>query len=449
MRKARIVVCGGGLAGIAAACEATGLGAEVTLVERRPFLGGRAYSFTDDAGRELDNGQHVFLGCCPAYVRLMRLIGSERHLARQRLLSIPVLAPDGSRADLAATRGLPSPLHLTRALAGYGHLTPAERARVARAMSRLGALGPRKRARLDGISFADWLERNGQSREAIERFWDLVVLPTCNDRSHRVSAALAAFVFSEGMLSTRDASAIGWSRVPLTRLVEPAVERFLSARGSRVIRRTAVAEAGPGGVLLTDGTELASDGVVLALPPDRARDVSSAAIPDDPGLGYSPIVNVHLFHDRPVLDEPFVAVIDSPAQWVFDRRGMSGVPGDPHVVVSISAAHAEMGVPRAELAEAMAEEVARVIPGARDARLRDWAVIKEAKATFAAAPGQAARRPGARTALERVALAGAWTATGWPATMEGAIRSGIRAAREVMGDLPPGAWQAPERAGAA
>ncbi len=438
MSAPRIVVCGGGLAGIAAACEAVGLGAQVTLVERRPFLGGRAFSFTDEEGRQLDNGQHVFLGCCPAYVRLMRLLGTDGHLHRQPLLRIPVLGSDGTTALLAATSRLPSPLHLTKALATYSHLSLRERAAVARAMSKLGTLGPRRRARLDGMAFSDWLADNGQSEDAIERFWDLVVLPTCNDRSHRVSAALAAFVFTEGMLSSPTASAVGWSRVPLSQLVEPAVERFLTARGSRVLRGQAVIEAGPGGVRLGDGTELGADGVILALPAERTRQVASAALPEDPGLGHSPIVNVHLFHDRRILEDPFVAVLDSPLQWVFDRRQMSGAPGEPHVVVSISGAHAEMGVPRAELAESMADELARVIPAAREAKLRGWAVVKEARATFAPAPGQAARRPGPRTALERVALAGAWTATGWPATMEGAIRSGIRAAREVMGDAPPG-----------
>lgn len=443
MTPPRIVVCGGGLAGIAAACEAVGLGAQVTLVERRPFLGGRAFSFTDDNGRELDNGQHVFLGCCPAYVRLMRLLGTDGALFRQPLLRIPVLARDGTSALLAATPGLPSPLHLTKSLAAYSHLSLRERAAAAKTMGLLGALGPRRRAQLDGVAFSDWLADHGQSQDAIERFWDLVVLPTCNDRSNRVSAALAAFVFSEGMLSSRTASAVGWSRVPLTRLVEPSVERFLAAHGSRVIRGQAVTEAGPGGVLLGDGSELEADGVILALTAERTRQVASAALAEEPGLGHSPIVNVHFFHDRQVLDDPFVAVIDSPLQWVFDRRQMSDTPGDPHVVVSISGAHQEMGVPRSDLAEAMADELARVIPAARDAKLRGWAVVKEARATFSASPGQAARRPGPRTPLERVALAGAWTATGWPATMEGAIRSGIRAAREAMGDAPPGARTGP------
>ena len=432
-------MCGGGLAGVAAAVEAAGRGAEVTLVERRPFLGGKAYSFTEpETGREVDNGQHVFLGCCPAYMGLLRLLGTIGSTSLQARLDVPVRDRAGRRGALRAAP-LPAPFHLGISFAAYPHLSAAEKAGAARALAALAAMPARARARIDGVSFAGWLADRGQSPAAVRRFWDLIVLPTCNDRSDRVSAALAAFVFRRGFLETTRGSAIGWSRVGLTRLVDPSARAFLRARGGRVIAGATVAEAGPGGVTLADGASLAADAVVLALSPQRVRAVAPAALAEDPGLGSSPIVNVHVWYDRPVMDEPFTAIVDSPAQWVFNRTAMGGGDGSTHhIAVSISGARDEIDVPRAELAETMRAELEGLFPRARTARVLASAVVKEPQATFAAAPGQAARRPGPATPLERVALAGAWTATGWPATMEGAVRSGITAARHVLG-----AWTAP------
>lgn len=427
------MVCGGGLAGIAAACEAAGRGAEVTLVERRPFLGGKAFSFTDPhSGREVDNGQHVFLGCCPAYIGLLRALGTLRNTTLQSRLDTPVRDRSGRRGHLRAAR-LPAPLHLGPSFAAYPLLSAREKLAALRALGALATLGAGARDALDERSFADWLADRGQGEGAIARFWDLIVLPTCNDRSDRVSAALAAFVFREGFLRTTRGSAIGWSRVGLTRLVDPAARDFLAARGGRVVTGRAVTEAGPDGVRLGDGEWIDADGVVLALPPERAHEACPEGVGPSTGLEASPIVNVHLWYDRPVMDEPFTAVVDSPVQWIFNRTAMGDpVPDGHHLAVSISGARREITVPRAELAAAVRSEVEHLLPAAGRAALMATAVVKEPHATFAARPGQAAHRPGTATALEGVALAGAWTATGWPATMEGAVRSGIRAARHAI-----------------
>jgi len=402
-------------------------------VERRPFLGGRAFSFVDpETGTEVDNGQHVFLGCCTAYIGLLRLIGALERTTLQPALDAPVRDRAGRTGALRADR-LPAPLHLGISFATFPHLTLREKAAALPALAALGALTPRRRAALDGTAFADWLAGHGQGPAAIRAFWDLIVLPTCNDRSDRVSAALAAFVFQEGFLKTRTGAAIGWSRVGLTQLVDPPARRFLAGRGARVVAGEGVVAAGGGSVTLTDGSELPADAVVLALPPDRARQVAPAALPEDPGLGSSPIVNIHLWYDRPVMDELFTAVIDSPAQWVFNRTRMGDLPGPgQHLAISISGAREEVELPKADLLSSFAEEIRRLYPRAGDARLERATVVKEPQATFAARPGQAARRPGAATPVPGVALAGAWTDTGWPATMEGAVRSGITAARLAL-----------------
>jgi squalene-associated FAD-dependent desaturase len=431
--RPRLVVCGGGLAGIAAACEGALLGAEVTLVERRPFLGGKAFSFRDpDTGVEVDNGQHVFLACCTAYVGLLRVLGALGDTVRQPLLRAPVRDRTGREGALWAAR-LPAPLHMVPSFAAYPHLSARQKASAARALVALAALRPGAVAALDDVSFAQWLRGHGQDDGAVARFWDLIVLPTCNDRSDRVSAALAAFVFQEGFLRTRGGSAIGYARVGLTRLVDPPARRFVAARGGRVLTGRAVAEASGDGVVLGDGERLPADAVVLALPPPRVRAVASAALPADPGLGASPIVNVHVWYDRPVMPEPFVAVLDSPAQWVFNRTLMDGDrEAGQHLAVSVSGAREEVDRPKEALVEQFDAELRHLFPAARTARTVRALVVKEPEATFAAAPGQGARRPGPATSDPGLALAGAWTDTGWPATMEGAVRSGIRAARLAL-----------------
>lgn len=435
VRGAHVLVAGGGLAGIASAVEATARGARVTLVERRPFLGGKTFSFTDPGtGVQLDNGQHVHLGCCTAYMALLARLGSLGLTRIQPALHVDVRDRAGRHGVLTARR-LPPPLHMGPSFARYGLLSTGERARALRALLALAALGDEGRAALDHVSFGEWLRAHGQRDAAIERFWDVVILPTCNDRSDRVSAALAAFVITEGLMRTRGGAAIGWSMVGLSQLVDGPARWLLRDAGGDVLTGAAVTRAGEGGVTLDDGREIRADAVVLALPPGRAHAACPDALPVDPALGEAPIVNVHLWYDRPVLDHTVLAVVDSPVQWMFDRTAITGegAPGQ-HIALSISGAHAEMGVPRTDLAAAMDREVRALFPGTR-AALRASAVTKDARATFAPSPGQALRRPGPATPLKGVALAGTWTATGWPATMEGAVRSGLAAVDVLEGAL--------------
>ncbi len=431
MSERRIVVCGGGLAGIAAALEASARGAHVTLVERRPFLGGKAFSFTED-GTTIDNGQHVFLGCCSAYRQFIRELGVEHLTHLQPVMDVPVRDRAGRRGALRAAP-LPAPLHLSGSFATYPLLTVRQKVTALRALLALGALRPSARRALDDITFAQWLARHGQGTEAIRNFWDLIVLPTCNDRSERVSAALAIFVLQEGFFRSRHGAAVGWSRVGLTELVDPAARRVLAARGARLITGVGVERLAEGSVELGGGRSLPADGVVLAVPHQRASRLCPEAA-TRPDTGAAPIVNVHVWFDRPVMEDPFVAIVDSPAQWAFNGDALSG--GDDHrVTVSMSGAHGEVAQPKAELIRMVTHELAELFPAARAARVMRTACVKEPRATFDPSPGQAARRPPTRTAVPGVVLAGAWTATGWPETMEGAVRSGILAARE----LTPGA----------
>lgn len=420
---------------MAAAAEAALLGAKVTLIERRPFLGGRAFSYRDEFGVDVDNGQHVFLGCCTAYRAFIRLIGAERNVVLQPGLSAEIRLRDGSTGHLEAAYA-PAPLHLLPSFSRYPFLSKREKTGVVRALLALRALTERGRRSLDRVSFGDWLRDHGQSRRAIDHFWDLIVLPTCNDRSDRVSAAIGAFVYREGILKTRDASAIGWSRVGLSTLVDGPFRAFLARLGGEVRTGSGVVRVGPDEVELTNGETVPADGVILALPPDRAAAVAPDAV-RDPGLGTSPIVNVHAWFDRPVMAAPFAAILDGVSQWVFNRTAMNLAEpvqeGRHHVVVSISGAHDEVEMPKESLIRAVVDELRTALPGARNADLHHAVCIKEPDATFGVGPGQAAKRPGPESAVPGITLAGTWTDTRWPATMESAVRSGMTAARHAVG----------------
>ena len=424
-----MIVCGGGLAGIGAAVEAALCGARVTLLERRPFLGGKAFSFDLD-GTEIDNGQHVFLGCCTAYQWLLGQLGALADVTLPSRLRVVVRDRAGTTGVLAASR-LPAPLHIGPSFARFPLLSGVEKARAVRALTTLMLLRDADRLALDDVSFGDWLGDHGQRAGAIERFWDLIVLPTCNDRSDRVSAALAAYVFREGLFRTRGGSAIGRSRVGLTTLVDARTRRFVEGKGGTVRTGTSVVQAESGSVVLGDGSRLTGDAVILALPAAKAATVAPSAVDPTPDLGSSPILNLHLWFDRKIMAEDFIAVVDSPAQWIF---GHQGAASGQRLVVSVSGARAEIAQSKTTLIETFVDEIRVLFPGAAHARLERAHVVKEPDATFAAAPGQARARPNSQTRDPSVFLAGSWTNTGWPATMEGAVRSGILAARLSLRD---------------
>jgi squalene-associated FAD-dependent desaturase len=435
----RVVVIGGGLAGIAAALDCAEAETEVTLVEVRPRLGGAAYSFERD-GLWLDNGQHVFLRCCEAYRSLLRRLGSEGDTVLQERLELPVLAPGRPTAWLRRT-GLPAPLHLAGSLLRYRHLKPAERLAAVRAARALGRVDPDDPG-ADSRSFGEWLAERGQSPAAIEALWELIGRPTLNLSARDASLAAAAFVFRVGLLEHADAGDIGYARAPLQRIHGDAALAALHAAGVDVRpgwRATAIdhhdgrlSVAGP-------AERLDADAVVLAVPHERAARLLPPGAVADPEalerLGNSPIVNLHVCYDRRVFEHEFAAVVGSPVQYVFDRTGSSGLQRGQCLAVSLSAADEEAEMAADELRARFEAALAELLPAARGARTERFVVTREHMATFRAAPGVRALRPGPGTAIHGLALAGAWTDTGWPATMEGAVRSGHEAAKVALAAL--------------
>jgi hydroxysqualene dehydroxylase len=437
MNGMRVTVIGGGLAGITAALDCARDGAAVTLLEARGRLGGAAYSFERD-GLRADNGQHVFLRCCTAYRGLLEDLEATGCVELQPRLRIAVLAPGAEPAWLYRS-SLPAPLHLAGALLRYRPLSIRQRLSVARAMRRLGRIDPESAA-TDRRSFGEWLGQEGQDEYAREAVWELIVRPTLNLRAQDASLAQVAQVFQTGLLHDATAGDIGIARVPLSEIHDRAARRALARAGVDVRLRSGAAAVRPDGVQLcvqiSGAPAVTADAVVVAVPPARAVRL----VPEQAGvdtaiaaeLGSSPIVNLHVVYDRRVLDLPFAAGIGTPVQWVFDRTRNAGLRSGQYLVVSLSAADAELGATSDELRNRYLPALAELLVRARDAAVEKFFVTREHAATFRAAPGARAWRPPARTGVPGLVLAGAWTNTGWPATMEGAVRSGHEAARLAL-----------------
>ena len=438
------VVVGGGLAGITTAVALADAGVRVTLLEGRPRLGGLAFSFRRGA-LTVDNGQHVYLRCCTAYRWFLDRVDGAGLAPLQDRLDVPVLdraKPAGSRLGRLRRDALPVPLHLGRSLATYPHLSLAERARVGRAALALKRLDLADPA-LDSEDFGSWLTRLGQSARAVEALWDLVGVATLNAVAGDASLGLAAMVFKTGLLSDPGAADIGWARVPLSELHDRLARKALDSAGVRTELRTRVTSISPrsngGWSVQVPGETRDADAVVLAVPQREAHGLLPEGALDAPQrlleIGTAPILNVHVVYDRKVLRRPFFAALGTPVQWVFDRTEASGLSEGQYLALSQSAARDEIDEPVSALRGRYLPELERLLPGARGAEVRDFFVTRERTATFAPTPGVGRLRPGARTKAPGLYLAGAWTATGWPATMESAVRSGVSAAAAVLSAL--------------
>jgi hydroxysqualene dehydroxylase len=414
----RVAVVGAGLAGLAATMDLADAGITVELFERSRLLGGRATSF-EVGGREVDNGQHVFLACCTEFVDFVRRAGMESALHVQERFDAVVLARDGTAGRLRAAN-LPAPFHLLASFVRYPHLDVGSKLQVAAALA--SALFSRNAG---AGTFEAWLESTNQGAGTRRGFWDPFFIPALNAPFDRVSNADAMFVLTTAFLRDASAARFGFSNVPLAHIAAAAAERAAAVHTSTAVTRVRASEGGVE-LQLLGGQTRRFDAAVLAVTP-RAL---SNMLEDAPAYGIDgldafvpfPIVDVHLWHDGPSIGYDFAAALDSPIQWIFEKA-----PG--YLCCSCSAAEEYLRLPTQQLEALAWDEVRTFLRLPSTTKLVDAAVTRNPEATYLPQPG--APRPGQRTTRPEIAIAGAWTQTGWPDTMESAVRSGRSAARAV------------------
>lgn len=440
-----VAVVGGGLAGLAAGCALAEAGYKVTLLERRPYVGGRASSYQHPGTNEtVDNCQHVLLGCCTNLLDFYRRIGVEDKIRWYKRLNF--IEP-GGRTSALEPGAMPAPLHASWSFLRAKFLSLADKMAIAAGMLALSTNLPPD----ENPPFSVWLRAHSQTVRSVQRFWGPVLVSALNEDLTRISTRYAALVFRDSFLKSARAGEMGLPAVPLTQLYQAAGE-YIAARGGQVRLRAGVNSfsADDDGVRLCVGsTEERFDALVMAVP----FQVLNAMMPSDgPGeelrklvnrFETSPITGVHFWFDREITELDHAVLLDRTIQWMFHKSRIHGKQGQgSYVELVVSSSKDWVDMPRQAILDLSLKELGEFFPAVREAKVVKSAVIKEVHATYSPLPGTDAHRPTQATGWPRVFLAGDYTQTGWPATMEGAVRSGYLAAEAlaqakfVVPDLP-------------
>lgn len=443
---AEFVVIGGGFAGLAAAVRLAGGGQRVKLLERRGFLGGRAYSFVDSAtGEVVDNGQHLFMGCYHQTVDFLRKIGAIEKLKFQATPRVDFLEEGERRASFKCPF-VPAPWHLLLGLWRMRTLGPGDKLHALAVGKALRQLENGAVSGLNDTSVAEWLSQLGQTARIQRNFWNPIAIATLNQDPQRASADLFVRVLQQAFLSDRASSAIGISTVGLSDLYTREAEQFIRQRGGDLrfntpASRIITVEGRAIGVELKGDEIISADAVIAAVPPIALAQLLPMAVSDaEPGfrnlwrLGASPIVSINLWFDRPITDIKFAGLLGTHVQWLFNKNTISMSPSREraHLALVISAAAEYVAKPKEELINLALEECWRMLPASERAELVHAVVVKEREATISHEVGTGRYRLGPTTRLRNLYLAGDWTDTGLPATIESAVSSGNRAADLAM-----------------
>ena len=429
-----VAVIGGGLAGLAAGCALSDAGFHVTLFERRPYVGGRASSYEHPGtGEVVDNCQHVLLGCCTNLTHFYDRLGVSDKI--QWFDELTFIEP-GGRASRIHPTFLPAPFHSMPSFFGASSLSLKDKLGISRALSAMMRMShpaddPQK-------TFLQWLNEHGQTQRALDRFWKVVLVSALNEDLDRIAVGYAVQVFRESFMKSAAGGRMGVPRVPLSDLYNSAAE-YIKQRGGNVLLRCSVAAISPdaNSVQVTSGGGQQNfDYLVLALPFQAV----SGILPGSPEaedlkqklshFESSPITGIHLWFDREITPLPHAVLLDRTIQWIFQKSRLHGREGS-YVELVVSSSKSLVEKSRQEILDLALREVAEFFPASKEARVIKATVIKEVYATYSIRPGLDQYRPAPETPWQRLFLAGDWIATGWPATMEGAIRSGYLAAEAL------------------
>jgi squalene-associated FAD-dependent desaturase len=446
MSSKSVIVIGGGLAGLSAAVALAEAGYRITLLEKRPFLGGRATSYVLPSGDHVDNCQHVTLGCCTNLDDFYNRAGAGGKIKLYDRLIFS--SPDGQRGEMHSS-WLPAPLHVSPSFATFPLLNWADKRAIGSLLMSIMRSGGKPAdlvVAAGGMrpSMLEWLRKHKQTEQAIRRFWGVVLISALDELLERTDAQFGVDVFWKAFLANRTGYRIGVPTVPLADLYDGCKDNLISRGGEVKLRATIrgleITDGAISGVAFESGEVLRADYYVAAVP----QDVLLELLPADVTAGQpifenlkqlktSPITGVHFWFDRVVMDEPFLTLVDTTTQWIFNKNVLYG--GDStegqYLQLVISASYDLVQKSRQQIIDLCLKEVRAAVPAAREAQLVKSTVIKETAATFSPEPGCDRWRPTAKSPVRGLFLAGDWTATGWPATMEGAVRSGYLAAEAL------------------
>ncbi len=416
MRK--VLIAGGGLAGLSAAAALGNAGFEIDLFEARPFLGGRATSYTlAGAGEEtetVDNCQHILLRCCVNLLNFYERLGVRDRIKFYREF---FFIEPGGRLSILRRGRLPAPFHFTGAFWKMHCLSRADKIGIGKALLAIRRERT-KRKDLERISMLDWLLQKRQTARAIDRFWRQVLVSAVNEDLDRMAAVHGFRVFWQGFLADADAYEMGVPTIPLGQLY--TAEAWKKMPNVRLHLRSPV-EAIEGGDFRVGGERVRGDYSICALPFERLEALGLPA----PKFEHSPITGIHLWFDREITNLPHATLLDRTMQWMFNKEG------GKYLQLVVSASRDLTALSRNDIIEIAIGDLRLYFPRVHDAKLLKAHVIKEQRATFSAAPETEKLRPSAQTEIPNLFLAGDWTRTGWPATMEGAVRSGYLAAEHI------------------
>lgn len=425
-----VVVVGGGLAGLSAAVALAEDGARVTLIERRPELGGRVYSYLHPALQETVDSQHVVVGCCTNLLDLLAKAGGSELIRWYD--EIVFLEPGGRRSSMRPGV-LPAPGHQTMSFLRAPMLSLRDKAGIAGGLMEFLRGYPAD----DRESFATWVKRTGQTDRAIRHFWEPVVVSTLNDVFERCSTKYAGKVFHETFLRSPEGGRLGIPLVPLSELLAP-ITQLARTLGVHFVRAGVerIASTASGWSVLAGETTHPARAVVLAVNFKEAQRLLPEPRIDTAAFVASPITTIQLWYDRDVTDLNHAVLLDTRIQWMFAKSRIRRWPVErgSYLELTISASWAELALGREEILASALRELELFFPAAREAKLLKSGVLKEARATFSVTPGLDRLRPAQTTEWPGLYLAGDWTATGWPSTMEGAVRSGRMAAAALAGN---------------